>query len=94
MATFANQTKYTIVSPIQVTDLGIVSATFEFIKPSNATGSFVATVDTDNNQITYDTEAGDIDEHGEWSIWATYTDSNGRFTRARTTKHTFENENI
>ena len=94
MSTFANQTKYTLTSPVKVDDLGIVSATFKFIKPSNATGTFVATVDSENDQVTYDTGAGDINENGEWSIWATYTDSNGRFTRARTTKHIFHNENI
>ena len=94
MSIFSNQTKYTLVSPVRVDDLGIESGTFECIKPSNAKVSFVATVDSENNQTTYDTGAGDIDEFGWWSIWATYTDSNGRFTRARTTKHEFKNDKL
>ncbi len=94
MALFANQTKFTLVSPVRVDDLGIVSGTFQYIKPSNATGSFVATVDSDNDQITYDTSTSDIDEYGTWSIWATYTDGNGRTNRARTSKITFENSNV
>jgi hypothetical protein len=92
MSIFSNQTKYTLVSPIRVDDLGIESGTFEYIKPSNVKGSFEATVDAENNQITYDVTAGDLDELGTWSIWATYTDGNGRFTRARTTKHLFEDD--
>jgi len=90
---FSNQTKFTLVAPVRIDDLGIVSATFKFIKPSNTTGEFVATLDSDNNQITYDTTGSDINEQGVWKIWATFTDSNGRFNRAKTAQVEFKNEN-
>jgi len=91
MAFFARQTKLTLESPVKIDDLTIVSGKFEYIKPSGATGEFIATTDNVNNRIFYDIQTvNDIDEFGVWKIWASYQDATGDVTRAETTDVDFK----
>ena len=90
MAFFANQTKLTLTSPVDVTELAIVSGKFGFIKPDGETGEFIATVDEPNSRIFYKIQTvNDIDQFGNWKIWAEFTDSSGDITRAETTDVNF-----
>lgn len=94
MTLYANHDKYMLKSPVRVNDLEIVSGKFKYIKPSNVSGEFIATVESDNNRIIYETSSGDINESGTWKIWAEYTDDSGRTSRARTSNITFEKSNV
>lgn len=42
----------------------------KFKKPSGITGTWPATMETDNTKISYVTEPSDLDEKGEWAIQA------------------------
>lgn len=75
---FSGQTQLIITLDIGSDITGIATALIKFLKPDKTAGSFTATIDTGNMEITYTvTSSTDIDQVGEWTFWAHLTYSGG-----------------
>lgn len=75
---FKGQDKINLVMDVGIDITGYDITLIKYIKPSKDTGSFTATVtDVTTGELTYDVQADDLDQYGNWIFWAhiTYTDT-------------------
>lgn len=75
---YAGQTQLIITLSIGSDITGWSSALIKYRKPDGTEGSFIGSIDTGNQEITYTVTADtDIDQVGEWTFWAKGTYSGG-----------------
>lgn len=75
---FVGQDKLNLVVTVGQDITGATATLIKYIKPSGDTGSFSATItDATTGELTYDVQAGDLDQYSNWIFWAhiTYADA-------------------
>lgn len=79
---FIGQTKLDITLLTNTVLTGVTTALIKYKKPDLTPGSWTATVvgglDAAHGKITYEVQAGDIDQAGKWVFWAHITYSDGK----------------
>ena len=76
---FRNQTSLRVKLTTNVDITGATALKIKYRKPSGDTGEWTATSeDNSTGIIYYDIQAGDINESGNWVMWAYVTFSDSR----------------